>query len=100
MEEPMNAKERFQQKLRAQLLESQTHVQKLRSLSEKSSPEAQAAMQVHIDELDAKIDAAAGKLLELANISEDAWETVRGNFESAWDALSTAVRDTAAKFKG
>lgn len=96
----MTAKERYRQKLHAQLLEWQTHVQKLRGLSEKASPEAQAAMRVHIAELDAEIDAAASKLLELANISEDGWETVRANFESAWETLSTAVRDAAAKFKG
>ena len=96
----MNAKELYRQKLHAQLLEWQAHVQKLRELSEKSSADAQAAMKASIEELDAKIDEAGTKLLELTNISEDAWESVRANFESAWETLSTAVRDAAAKLKG
>lgn len=96
----MNAKEQYRQKLHAQLLGWQKEVEKLRSLSEQASADARAAMKPHIDELDAKIDEAGTRLLELTNISEDAWESVRANFESAWEALSTAVRDTAAKFKG
>lgn len=95
----MNAKEQYREQLHAQLLEWQADARKLRALSEKASAEARETMRAHIEELDAKIDEAAGKLLELSNISEDAWETVREGFESAWDALRKAVKDAADRLK-
>lgn len=95
----MDAKELYRQKLHAQLLEWQADAQKLRALSEKASADAQTVMRVHIAELDAKIDAASTKLLELADMSEGAWETTRASFESAWETLSAAVRDATAKLR-
>lgn len=96
----MNAKEQYRQKLHAQLLEWQEKAAKMRALSEQASEEARAAMQGPIAELDEKIDAASRKLLELSNISEESWESVREGFETAWETLRAAVRDAAAKLKG
>lgn len=95
----MNERERYREQLHAQLTEWQADAKKLRALSDKASAEAQAAMKGHIEELDARIDEAATKLLELSNINEAAWESVRAGFESAWDALRKAVKDATEKFK-
>jgi hypothetical protein len=46
-----------------------------------------------------KVVATKAKLKELDEASDDAWEHLKDGVESAWGALSAAVRDTAAKFK-
>lgn len=93
----MNERERYREQLLAQLTEWQADAKKLRALSEKASAEAQSVMKGHIEELDARIDEAATKLMELSSINEEAWESVRARFDSAWDALRKAVKDAAEK---
>jgi hypothetical protein len=53
----------------------------------------------HVDDLEQKIDATKAKLKELGEASDDAWEQLKDGVESAWGALSTAIRNAAAKFK-
>jgi len=40
------------------------------------------------------------KLKQLGEASDDAWEQLKVGVESAWGALSAAIRNAAAKFKG
>jgi hypothetical protein len=52
-----------------------------------------------VDELEQKVDATKAKLKEMGEASDDAWEQLKVGVESAWSALSIAIRNAAAKFK-
>ena len=51
------------------------------------------------DELEQKVDVTKAKLKELGEASDDAWEQLKVGVESAWGALSAAIRNATAKFK-
>ena len=53
----------------------------------------------HVDEIEQRVGATKAKLKELGEASEEAWEQLKDGVESAWGALSTAIRNAAAKFK-
>ena len=53
-----------------------------------------------VDELEQKVDATKDKLKEMGEASDDAWEQLKVDVESAWGALSAANQSVAAKFKG
>lgn len=51
----------------------------------------QAAMTKEIKELERNIDEGEKKLAELAEASDDTWESIKESVESAWDGLKSAV---------
>ena len=42
---------------------------------------------------------ARGKLHELQEATEDAWEGLREGMESAWESMAKAFKDAADRFK-
>ena len=95
----MSEKKLYQQKKQAQLDEWKAEVDKLKAKASGASADAQLELNKQIEALESKIEGGKTKLAEIANASEDAWESLKGGVESAWDSIKSAFSDAAAKLK-
>ncbi|MBE0411658.1 MAG: hypothetical protein IBX69_18175, partial [Anaerolineales bacterium] len=98
-ETAINEREEFKQKLSMQLEEWKTEVNALKIKAADVEGEAKGEIDQQVHELEVKIEEAEAKLAELAEVGEDAWDSVKKRVESSWDALRTAFNDAAAKIK-
>ena len=94
----MNEKELYQQKKQAQLDEWKAEVDKLKAKASGASADAQLELNKQIEVLEGKIGEGKTKLAEIADASEDAWESIKEGVESAWESMTSAYSDAAAKF--
>jgi hypothetical protein len=95
----MSTKEAYKQKIEAELELAQAKLAEFKAQAKSSAADARIKNAKQVDELEQKINATKGKLKELGEASDDGWEQLKVGVESAWGALSTAIRNTAAKFK-
>jgi hypothetical protein len=95
----MSTKEAYKQKIEAELELAQAKLAKFKAQAESSAADARIKYAKQVGELEQKVDATKAKLKELGEASDDAWEQLKGGVESAWGALSAAIRNAAAKFK-
>ena len=95
----MNDKELHRQKYQAQLDEWQAEVAKLKAKAAGAKADAQLELNKHLKELEQRMHEAGAKLSELTTASEAAWDSVRKNVETTWDALKAGVGAAKAKFK-
>jgi Ni,Fe-hydrogenase III large subunit len=95
----MSDKELYRQKYQAQLDEWKAEVAKLTARAAGAKADAQIEMNKHLKELEHRMRDAGDKLAELAEASEERWDSVRKNVERTWDALKAGVGAAAAKFK-
>lgn len=95
----MSTKEAFKQKIEAELELAQAKLAEFKAQAKSSAADARIKNAKQVDELEQKINATKGKLKELGEASDDAWEQLKVGVESAWSALSIAIRNAAAKFK-
>lgn len=94
----MDNKELYQQKKQAQLDEWKAEIDKLKARAAGFSADAQIALNKHIEALEGNIDDGKGKLAELADASEEKWESIKDGMESAWDSMKSTFNDVKAKF--
>jgi uncharacterized protein YjbJ (UPF0337 family) len=95
----MSTKEAYKQKIEAELELAQAKLAEFKAQAKSSAADARIKNAKQVDELEQKINATKGKLKELGEASDDSWEQLKVGVESAWGALSTAIRNAAAKFK-
>jgi len=95
----MSEKELYQQKKQDQLDEWKAEVDKLKAKASGASADTQMELNKQIEALEGKIEEGQSKLAEIADASEDAWESIKDGVESAWDSMKSAFSDAAAKFK-
>jgi hypothetical protein len=95
----MGTKEAFKQKVEAEVELAQAKLAEFRAQAKSSAADARVKYAEHIEELEQKLEATKAKLHELSEAGEDKWERLKDGVESAWTAMSAAVRDTVAKFK-
>lgn len=95
----MTEKQQFQETLQAQLDEWGIDLTKLKAKAAQTTEEAGLELDLQLITLEAKLEAGKEKLAELADTSEDAWQSIQGGLESAWGSLSVAFREAADKFK-
>ena len=95
----MSTKEAYKQKIEAELELAQAKLAEFKAKAKNSAADTRIKYSKQVDELEQKVDATKVKLKELGEASDDAWEQLKVGVESAWDALSTAIRNAAAKFK-
>lgn len=95
----MSTKEAYQQKVEAELELAQTKLAELKAHAKGATADAGIEYAKQVDDLEQQVDATKAKLKELGEASEDVWEQFKDGVESAWGALSAAVRDTVAKLK-
>jgi hypothetical protein len=96
----MNKKEAFKQKMEAELELAQAKLDQFKAKAKSSAADARIKYTKQVDELEQKVAATRVRLKELGEAGDDAWEQLKDGVESAWGALSAAIRDAVAKFKG
>ena len=96
----MSKKELYKQKMQAQLDEWEAEVDRFKAKASGASANVQLELNKEINALKGKIAQGKTKLAEIADASEDAWESIKEGVDSAWDSLKAAVSDAKAKFKG
>jgi hypothetical protein len=95
----MSTKEAYKQKIKAELELAQAKLAEFKAQAKSSAADARIKNAKQVDELEQKINATKSKLRELGEASGDGWEQLKVGVESAWGALSTAIRNAATKFK-
>lgn len=80
--------------------EWEAEVNRIKAKASGASANAQLELNKEINALEGKIEQGKAKLAEIADASEDAWESIKEGVDSAWDSLKSAVNDAAEKFKG
>jgi transposase len=99
-EKTMSKKELYKQKMRAQLDEWEAEVDKFKAKASGASANVQLELNKNINAMKDKIEQGKSKLAEIADASEDSWESIKAGVDSAWDSLGAAVSDAKAKLKG
>ncbi len=92
-------RQQYQETLQAQLEEWGIDLAKLKAMAAETTAEARLELDLQLITLETKLAAGKVKLAELADTSEDAWDSIHGGLESAWDSLTVAFREAADKFK-
>ncbi len=95
----MSTKEAYKQKIEAELELAQAKLAEFKAQAKSSAADARIKNAEQVDELEQKINATKSKLKELDEASDDGWEQLKAGVEGAWGALSSAIRNAAAKFK-
>ncbi len=95
----MTDKELYQQKLQAQLDEWRSEIDKLKAKASGASADAKLKMNKEAEVLESKIEEGKKKLSELADSSDDTWESMKDSIETKWKSLKSAFSDAASKFK-
>lgn len=95
----MSERKLYQQKKQAQLDEWRAELDKLKAKASGASADAQMEMKKKIKVLEEKVEEGKKKLSQLADATDDAWDSIKDGVESAWSSLKTAVADAKAKFK-
>jgi len=95
----MSTKEAYKQKIEAELELAQAKLDQFKAQTKISTADARIKYAKHVEEIEQRVSATKAKLKELGEASEEAWEQLKGGVESAWGALSAAIRNAAAKFR-
>jgi len=95
----MGTREAYKLKVEAELELAQAKLAELKAYAKNAVADARIRYERQVDELERRLADTKSKLKELEDAGENAWERLKGGVDSAWDELSAAVRDSAAKFK-
>jgi predicted nucleic acid-binding Zn-ribbon protein len=95
----MSTKELYKQKLQAQVDGWKADIAKLKAKAAGEAADAQITMHKQFEAFEHKVDEAQAKLGELAEASEEAWDSVKHGVEAAWGSLKSAAGDAVSKFK-
>lgn len=95
----MNDKQLYQQKKEAEVEIWKSDIIKLKAKASMASADAQIEMNKHIDALEKKIDEGKTKLSDLIKATDEMYESMKANVESAWVSLKSSFNDTASKIK-
>jgi chromosome segregation ATPase len=95
----MTDKELYQQKKQAQLDKWKAEISMMKAKASVVSADAQLQFNKQIAALEGKIEEGKVKLSEIADASEDAWESVKSGVESTWDSIKTTFNDVVDGFK-
>lgn len=92
----MSQKEAYEQKLQTQLDEFSAEIDRLKARADKAE---EPWHEQQVEMLQEKHRQAKGKLGELREAGDDAWEDMKEGITSAWDAVGKAVKSAAARFE-
>lgn len=95
----MTDNELYRQKHQAHLDEWKADIAKLRAKASGAKADAQLAMNKQVATLDRRLENYQAKLSELAEATEDGWDSVKKGVESAWDSMKSAIADATSKFR-
>ncbi len=95
----MSMKEAYEKKLQARLDEWSAEINVLKAKADNAEADAQIEYYKQIEELKSMQASADGKLAELKEASDEAWEDLKFGIESAWDSLGSALKSATSRFK-
>lgn len=96
----MDKKDAYEARMQAQLDELKADIAKMRAQAERLAAEARLKQQEEIEELESRRHALERKLKEVREAGTDAWETLRGGVDSAWDELKRSWDEAAKRLLG
>ncbi|MFO7774724.1 MAG: coiled coil domain-containing protein [Candidatus Hydrogenedentota bacterium] len=96
----MDKKDAYEARMQAQLEELKADIAKMRAQAERLAAEARIKQQEEIEELESRRHALERKLKEVREAGTDAWETLRGGVDSAWDELKRSWDEAAKRLLG
>ncbi len=95
----MTDKELYRKKLEAQLAEWRAELDKLKARADRAEAETKIGMNNELRKLELRIQEGKTKLSELAETSDEAWNSVKSGMESAWNSLTAGFNDAVSKFR-
>ncbi|NHQ60364.1 hypothetical protein G9409_07130 [Chlorobium sp. BLA1] len=95
----MSMKEAYKKKAAAELELAQARLAEFKAKAKSASADLQVNYAKQIEELDNGVGVAKGKLKELGDAGEEAWEKLKDGVESALRSVSASIRDIADKIK-
>ena len=95
----MKTKDEYIESLAAELKEWSAQIDALTVEAESAAADAKLKYAKELAELRTKQQAAAAKIQELEEASDDAWVTVKDTAVEVWDDLKTGLASAVAKFK-
>ncbi len=95
----MSTKEAYKQKMEAELELAQAKLAELKAEAKIAGADARIQYDKQIEALEQGLDSTKAKLKELGEAGEEAWQQLKAGVDSAWDTVTAAVQEAAAKFK-
>jgi len=99
MNDKINKRKAYEEKLDAQLKELKAQIALLKAKAENAKADAKIDHYKTIAALEHKQNKATTKLKELKTAGDEAWEAVKTGAEKVWDEVKTAYHEAASKFK-
>lgn len=93
----MSTRDSYLEKLKTQLTEWNTELEKLEAKVSRARAEGQIKVKEQLSVLPARRDEAMKKLSEIQETGEDAWEELKDGAEKAWSALKVGFEKARAK---
>ncbi len=93
----MNNKTLYQQQKEAEVEIWKSDIAKLKAKASIASADAQIEMNKDIEVLEKKIDEGKVKLSDLMKTTDEMYESMKTNVESAWDSVKIAFNDATSK---
>lgn len=94
----MNKRDEFVAQMQAKLDEWNAEIDELEAKARKQKAQTTANYHAQLAQLKQKQEEAAGKLKEVQNASDDAWESLRTGAERIWDDMKQTFQETRKAF--
>ena len=95
----MSLKDAYREKMEARIAEQQARLDLLKARAKMAAADGKIMAYEELADAEQKLAAAKAKLKDLAHASEGAFKELKAGMEKAWDALQTAGREAARKYK-
>jgi recombinational DNA repair ATPase RecF len=95
----MEDKKSYLQKMADQLKEWDREINDLKARVSKARAESKTELLNQIDELHKKQENAHGKLKQLQDAGDDAWDEMKTGLERSWTEFKSAFSNASSKFK-
>jgi len=91
-------KKSYEEKIQAQLDEWRSDIDSLKEKAKHASAETKLKYQESIDKLEMKMKEGKSRLKDLAESSDDAWDSIKDGAESVWDTMKATFKEVKEKF--
>jgi uncharacterized coiled-coil DUF342 family protein len=95
----METRELYQKKYEAQLKEWGAKIDQIHAHAQKTTAQAQIDLKPHLESVKTRFETAKSKLGHIAKATDDAWDSVRQDAETAWHQLESWVEGAFAAIK-
>jgi DNA-binding transcriptional MerR regulator len=82
----VNEKDLYQRKIQAQVDIWKAELSKFKAMLSGNSADVQMKIKEQMKELEGKIEEGEAKLKQLAETSDDAWESIKASVKSTWES--------------